>query len=87
MYVCVCVQEVAKRNQLELKLQQAVLDTTQLKMLNHHLEQEILRYQDTLEAVAVINPNQVAVAHPTLTPHTQQLTIQLTNYLTRWSIC
>ena len=65
MYVCIiCAQEIAKRNQLELKLQQTVLDTTQLKMLNHHLEQEILRYQDTLEAVAVINPNQVAVAHP-----------------------
>ena len=52
-------QEIAKRNQLELKLQQSTLDLTQLKMLNHHLEQEILRYQDTLEAVSVINPNQV----------------------------
>ena len=81
-YVLAFAQEIAKRNQLELKLQQATLDTTQLKMLNHHLEQEILRYQDTLEAVAVINPNQVAVANPNLTlPHFSP-TNQLTNYLT-----
>jgi len=53
------VQEIAKRNQLELRLQQSTLDMTQLKMLNHHLEQEVLRLQDVLDSVVSINPNQV----------------------------
>lgn len=32
---------------------------TQLKMFNHHLEQEIIRLQDTIESVAAVNPNQL----------------------------
>lgn len=53
------VGEIEKRKELEEVLKNSEAEIVKQRMVSHHIEQEILRLETIVEAMAIINPTQV----------------------------